>query len=154
MLDPGLSLAAGRGSRTPPEEAERRQAHRRPLAGGQRRYGRPDAEPVVVRLLGAGDATALARLAGADSAATPAGEMLGAELGGRLVAALSLREGTVIADPFRPTAAAVELLRTRARQLTGGRPRGRLRLSLRRRARPRAVLTPSPPGGGGRLLRL
>ncbi len=36
----------------------------------------------------------------------------------RPIAALSLRDGSVIADPFSPTAELVELLRLRARQLS------------------------------------
>ena len=36
----------------------------------------------------------------------------------RTVAALSLRDGRVVADPFTPTAELVELMRLRARQIT------------------------------------
>ena len=43
--------------------------------------------------------------------------MLLGELMQRPVAALSLRDGRVIADPFTPTADVVELMRMRARQL-------------------------------------
>jgi hypothetical protein len=46
----------------------------------------------------------------------PAGAVLLAESGGDLVAALSLDDGHVVADPFRPTADVVALLRVRAAQ--------------------------------------
>jgi hypothetical protein len=57
-----------------------------------------------------------------------------AEVAGELRAALSLSDGAVVSDPFFPSAAVVELLRARARQLTGGDRRGPRRL-LRRRPR-------------------
>jgi hypothetical protein len=51
-------------------------------------------------------------------------------------AALSLRNREAIADPFRPTAELVELLRIRARALAGpGDPRG----TMVPRGRPRTV---------------
>ena len=49
---------------------------------------------------------------------------------GRAVAALSLRDQRVVADPFVPTRDAVALLRLRAEQLSGGGPRRRLRHKL------------------------
>jgi hypothetical protein len=69
------------------------------------RYGFPD------------DAEALARLAALDSSEPPANPLLVAEVDGELHAALSLSDGSVIADPFHSTAAIAELLRARARQL-------------------------------------
>jgi hypothetical protein len=72
---------------------------------------------LVIRRAVAADAVALQRVAELDSAPRPAGEMVVAEQGGSLVAAVSLSDGTAIADPFRPTADIVELLRMRARQL-------------------------------------
>ena len=56
-------------------------------------------------------------LAERDSAVLPAGALLVAESGGRLLAAISLETEDVIADPFQRTADAVELLRRRAKQL-------------------------------------
>ena len=66
-------------------------------------------------------------LAGRDSATAPAGEVLGATLDGRLIAALSLDTGELVADPFVPTAGVAERLQERAVTLrTGGhRPAGR-----------------------------
>lgn len=75
---------------------------------------------LTVRLAGPGDAQALARLAALDSATPPAGPTVVAEIGGELVAAQPLVGGAAIADPFRRTAAIVELLGLRARQLRLG----------------------------------
>jgi hypothetical protein len=65
------------------------------------------------------DGRALERLAALDSARLPAGRLLVAEVEGELWAAVPLCGGTAIADPFRPTAELVELLRVRALQLAG-----------------------------------
>lgn len=73
--------------------------------------------PVVVRPAVAGDAEALQRLAHLDSARRPGGAIVVAEQAGSLVAAVSLTDGASIADPFRPTADIVGLLRMRAGQL-------------------------------------
>jgi hypothetical protein len=69
------------------------------------RYGFPD------------DAEAIARLADLDSAPPPAQPTLLAEVAGEPRAAVSLRDGAVVADPFHPTRALVELLQARAAQL-------------------------------------
>jgi hypothetical protein len=79
----------------------------------------PPEAPVTLRFARPDDASELAHLAQLDSAAAPAPPALLGELSGRLVAALSLADGRVLADPFVPTAAVVELLRARARQLNG-----------------------------------
>jgi hypothetical protein len=63
------------------------------------------------------DEAAIARLAQLDSAEAPHGELLVAESGDEVVAALPVDGGRPVADPFRRTAEAVELLRLRARQL-------------------------------------
>jgi hypothetical protein len=63
------------------------------------------------------DEAAIARLAQLDSAEAPSGQVLVAETGDDLVAALPIGGGRPVADPFRRTAEAVELLRLRARQL-------------------------------------
>jgi hypothetical protein len=113
-------------------------------------------EEITIRRLGAGgsDRTALRRLAERDSATVPTGPLLGAWHGDRLLAALALRGGELLADPFLASAGAATMLRLRARQLGGG---GRARLGerlRRRRGRARAALPASPPGAGGRLLHL
>jgi len=71
----------------------------------------------VIRRAVAADETALLRLADLDSARRPAGDTVIAEQAGSLVAAVSLSDGASIADPFRPTADIVGLLRMRAAQL-------------------------------------
>jgi hypothetical protein len=86
---------------------------------------------LTIRSANASDAAPLARLAALDSSRVPNGELLIAELDGRLVAALSVDTGATIADPFEHTAAIVDSLRAQAQ----------------RRARP-AVL----PGALGRAL--
>ena len=71
---------------------------------------------IVIRRAGASDAQALWRLAALDDAPAPhaATEVLVAEVGGRMVAAVG--PDRAIADPFRRTAEIVELLRLRAAQ--------------------------------------
>ena len=71
------------------------------------------------------DKSSVARLAALDSSKAPAQPVLLAEVDGRLVAALSLSNDAVVADPFHHTADLIELLRARARQLDGNRPSGR-----------------------------
>jgi hypothetical protein len=63
------------------------------------------------------DRSALERLAALDSAATPTGEILIAEVGREPQAAVHVPSGATIADPFRPTAHLVELLTLRAKTL-------------------------------------
>lgn len=92
---------------------------------------------ITIRPAYADDDSALRRLAVLDSADTvPAMPLLVAEVEGALHAALSLRDGAVIADPFERTAGLIELLRTHASAL-GRAPaprRGRWRLPAPRLA--------------------
>jgi hypothetical protein len=74
-------------------------------------------EGVTIRRLEEADSGALLVLAERDSARPPDGDILGAEREGRLLAAISLSNGHVVADPFHPTADVVTLLRVRAGQL-------------------------------------
>jgi hypothetical protein len=90
-------------------------------------------EAVTLRYAFPDDATAVFRLAALDSAEVPAGQLLVAEVGGELRAALSLIDGGVIADPFHRTLALVALLRERAAQLNAAPPRYRLGRSRSRR---------------------
>src|SRR5918993_3309060 len=71
---------------------------------------------VVIRAARGSDGDRLAQLARLDSQRPLAGEVLVAEQGGELVAALGADR--VIADPFRPTSDLVALLRVRS----GGAP--------------------------------
>jgi hypothetical protein len=74
-------------------------------------------EPVPFRLARDADRPALAALAQLDDAPRLAGRVLLAEAHGAVVAALSLDGGRPVADPFEPTAAIVDLLKLRRRQL-------------------------------------
>jgi hypothetical protein len=74
---------------------------------------------LTIRRATATDAFALRRLAAIDSAAPPTGEVLLAELGDELWAAVSVDTGAAVADPFRPSADLVELLRFRAERVRG-----------------------------------
>lgn len=99
-------------------------SHRQPVA--------PRDEAVTLRLAGPRDHEALVRLAGLDSAAVPGGEVLLALVDGEPRAALALPDRGIVADPFRPTAHLVELLRLRRIQLQrAGRRRPRLWSALR-----------------------
>ena len=73
--------------------------------------------PVVIRLATAGDQPSLERLAQLDSARVPVGQTVLGELQGRPLVAVSLADGSAIADPFMPTAEILELVRLRAEQL-------------------------------------
>jgi hypothetical protein len=75
---------------------------------------------VTIRYAFPADAAAIAALAAVDSQAVPEGELLVAEVGGELWAAVSLTGQASIADPFRPTADVCALLQARARQLRKG----------------------------------
>ncbi len=79
----------------------------------------PKAVGSVIALRRAGDdeAADLARLAALDSARPLDGDVLVALVDGRLVAAVSLGDGRMIADPLAPTTEARALLHTRATQL-------------------------------------
>jgi hypothetical protein len=63
------------------------------------------------------DDRVLERLAALDSRRPLTGEILVAEKDGSIAAGLSLADGRVAADPFRPTADALDLLRARAASL-------------------------------------
>jgi hypothetical protein len=67
--------------------------------------------PITLRIATALDTPAIARVAARDTRPLPAGPVLVAERGGEVQAALSLRTGWVVADPFRRTAELVALLR-------------------------------------------
>jgi hypothetical protein len=73
---------------------------------------------LTLRLATSADGSALARLAELDQAVRPADPVLLGEVMQRPFAAMSLKDGRVIADPFIPTAELVELMRLRARQIS------------------------------------
>jgi len=84
--------------------------------------------PIAIRRAADSDVPVLHNLAEVDSAAPLEGAVLVAIIEGRIWAALALDDERVIADPFLPTAPAVELLRLRVAQLrvAEGRPQRRL----------------------------
>lgn|SRR5436305_8180433 len=63
------------------------------------------------------DIDAVRVLAALDSKPLPTGAVLVGERSGEVVAALGLDGGHVLADPFKPTADVIALLKLRARQL-------------------------------------
>jgi hypothetical protein len=65
----------------------------------------------------ASDNPAIVRLAALDSARVPKGDLVVAELGGSIQAAVAVDGSAVIANPFVATADVVKLLELRARQL-------------------------------------
>jgi hypothetical protein len=75
---------------------------------------------LTIRRATSSDEFAVRRLAALDSAFPPTGEILLAEMGNELWAALSVDTGAAIADPFRPSADLVDLLRFRAGRLDTG----------------------------------
>lgn len=74
-------------------------------------------EAVVIRSARDADLPLVHELAELDAAAPLASPILVAVVDGRPWAALSLDDGRAVADPFRPSASTVELLRMRADQL-------------------------------------
>lgn len=101
-----------------------RRAAARNLTRRQARSELPVAaeQSVTLRFGVPADENRLARLAELDSSKPPAQPLLLAEVDGRLLAALALSDGTVVADPFHPTADLIDLLRARAHQLDGNTP--------------------------------
>ena len=80
---------------------------------------------VALRLAGPDEVQVVRRLASLDDAPALTGQVLLALVDGQAVAALSLSDGRVVANPFLPTEAAVGLLRLRAQHLSVKRPRRR-----------------------------
>ena len=83
---------------------------------------------ITIRRATTADEFAVRRLAVLDSSSPPTGDVLLAEMDDELWAALSIDTGSAVADPFRPSADLVELLRLRANGATSGRGRARARL--------------------------
>jgi hypothetical protein len=100
----------------------------------------PAVAGLTIRHARAADADALALLAKLDSSHPPRGAILVAEVGGELWAAVSVDDGHVIANPFRPSGELAFRLIERAREL---------RSAERRRTRRTATGWPaaSPLGG-------
>src|SRR3954470_14213572 len=93
------------------------------------------ASPLRIRQARETDVAAVERLAALDSSRAPRGDVLLAEVGDELWAALSVQDGHLVADPTRHSADAALLLAQRSAQLhrerrRRARSRGRLRLRL------------------------
>jgi hypothetical protein len=87
----------------------------------------PKMNTLTIRRAAAADDFAVRRLAALDSAFPPTGDVLLAEMGDELWAAVSLDTGHAVADPFRPSGDLVDLLRFRAERMTAETaPRGRV----------------------------
>ena len=69
---------------------------------------------LTIRRASEADRASLSDLAALDSSRPPGGEVLVAQVGSELWAAVEVRSGAAIADPFRPSGDLVELLRFRA----------------------------------------
>ncbi len=95
------------------------------------------AQSVLLRHATTADERMLRDLATLDSASLPSGPFLVAEVDGRPHAALSLADGTAIADPFKRTAELVELLRAHGAAKASA---VRRRRGLGRARRPRLAL--------------
>ena len=76
---------------------------------------------LTIRRATSDDNFAVRRLAALDSAFPPTGDVLLAEMGDELWAALSVDTGAAVADPFRPSRDIVDLLRFRAGRLSSAR---------------------------------
>ena len=72
-------------------------------------------EPITITHSTEADADEVRRLALLDDRRPPEGPALLAYAGGELLAAVGLVDGRAVADPFRPTADIVDLLRFQAR---------------------------------------
>ena len=72
-------------------------------------------EPITITQSTATDAPKLWRLAALDDRRAPDEPALLAYVGDELRAAVGVRDGRAVADPFHPTADIVELLRAQAR---------------------------------------
>jgi hypothetical protein len=109
---------------------------------------------LTIRRLTEDDASEVNRLAALDSGPRFDGSMLGAEVEGRLLAAVSVDTGKVVADPFSRTAELRDLLELRAGQLRKRSVTTHRKRRHRHLGRSRGALAGSPPGAGGKLLTL
>jgi hypothetical protein len=74
-------------------------------------------ERITLRRAGHGDARALATLAELDSQRLPDDQFVIGEVAGEAWAALGIRSGILVADPYRPTVELAELLRVRVQSI-------------------------------------
>jgi hypothetical protein len=74
---------------------------------------------LTIRRASQTDRPSLRELAVLDSSRAPSGEVLVAQVGSELWAAVEVETGAAVADPFRPSGDLVELLRFRAQGIRG-----------------------------------
>jgi hypothetical protein len=95
---------------------------------------------ITIRAARAADMPELARVAGRDTHELPAAPLLVGTVGDRVRAAISLADGSYVADPFHRTSELVEMLKIRADAVEASRNgftrtrRGRRALALHRAA--------------------
>jgi hypothetical protein len=126
-----MSLTASEHAAPPRRLAD----YRCPIAGTREPGAAEAPNPPVVslRIAGVDDDQLVRDVAALDDAPSPEGEVLLALIDGEAVAALSLRDGHVVANPFVHTEAAVALLRLRAEHVSSRRSRRRQPFILRPR---------------------
>ena len=73
-------------------------------------------EPITIRHSADGDRARVLELSELDGRPAPIGEVLLAEVGGKLWAAVGVEDGAAVSDPFEPAAEVVWLLQVRAEQ--------------------------------------
>ena len=119
-MNPLLNLALGNARHQELLAAASRERTGTRLLRRRRREAAPAIrwQGLTLRIATSADGSALARLADLEQTARPADPVLLGEVMQRPVAALSLRDGRVVADPFTPTAELIELMRLRARQIS------------------------------------
>jgi hypothetical protein len=93
----------------------------------------------AIRVATDADAESLARLAALDSKTPLDGPVLVGELRGTPVAAVSVADGRVVADPFIPTGHVVATLRARAQGIRAAEATPSLRTRIRAALAPRVA---------------
>lgn len=73
-------------------------------------------EPITIRHAADRDRAGLLELSELDGRPAPIGEVLLAEVGGKLWAAMGVDDGAAVSDPFKPASEVVWLLHVRAEQ--------------------------------------
>jgi hypothetical protein len=107
--------------------AELRRVAERRRTSTASRPGSTAGAAIQLRVAHADEADVVRQLAALDDAPELEGQVLLALIDGEAVAGLSLRDGSVVANPFIRTREAVVLLRLRAKQLSAARARRRRR---------------------------
>jgi hypothetical protein len=107
--------------------AELRRVAERRRTSTASRQGSTAGAAIQLRVAHADEADVVRQLAVLDDAPELEGQVLLALIDGEAVAGLSLRDGSVVANPFIRTREAVVLLRLRAEQLSAVRARRRRR---------------------------